>query len=246
MKRKGKLNPAKMGMTMPVNAPAFVDKPPYWRGVKSFTFNYITDPKAAAALVPEPLLIPEPVKATLIFNDFEWSTGGPYYELLQGINVEFEGEECLYFPQLAVTEAVPLLAGREIYGFPKKVGNIEFVRQDDILAMFYERPRGLRIATGVFRQLAPIDPQPDGMLIKGVNLRVITSPEPDKKHSLCELILAELVLSNVEVWVGEGNCSYSGLSELDPWHKLPVVKHLDCSLVKCDSTLGTARILKRW
>src|SRR3989304_4952625 len=121
MKRKGKLNPAKMGMTMPVNAPAFVDKPPYWRGVKSYTFNYITDPKAAAALVPEPLLIPEPVKATLIFNDFKWSTGGPYYELLQGINVEFEGEACLYFPQLAVTEAVPLLAGREIYGFPKKV-----------------------------------------------------------------------------------------------------------------------------
>jgi len=65
--------------------------------------------------------------------------------------------------------------------------------------MYYERPRGLRIATGVLRQIAPIDPQPDGMIIKGVNLRVITSPEPDKKHSLCELILAELVLSNVEI-----------------------------------------------
>lgn len=246
MALNGKLNPEQMGMTMPVNAPAFVDKPPFWRGVKSYTFNYETDPAAAALLVPEGLLLPEPVTATLIFNDFEWSTGGPYYELLQGINVEFDGEACIYFPQLAVTEAVPLLAGREIYGFPKKIGHIEFVRQDDILAMFYERPKGLRIASGVIRLLHPAEPQPETLSIKGVNLRVITSPEPNRKHSLCELILAELALSNVEIWVGEGNCSYAGLSELDPWHRLPVVKHLDCSLVKCDSTLKTARILKRW
>ena len=246
MARQGQLDPTALGMTMPVNAPGFVDKPPYWRGVKSYTFNYETDPAAAAALVPQGLTLPDPVTATLIFNDFEWSTGGPYYELLQGINVAFEGEDCLYFPQLAVTEAVPLLAGREIYGFPKKIGHVEFVRQDDVLAMFYERPKGLRIATGVIRLLRPAEPQPQNLTIKGVNLRVITSPEPNRKHSLCELTLAELALSNVEIWVGEGNCSYAGISELDPWHRLPVVKHLDCSLVKCDSTLRTARILKRW
>lgn len=246
MARRGKLSPGKMGMTMPVNAPGFVDKPPFWRGVNSYTFNYETDPDAAAALVPEGLNIPEPVTACLIFNNFEWSTGGPYFELLQGINVRFGKEACVYFPQLAVSETVPLMAGREIYGFPKKVGYLEFVRQDDILAMFYERPRGLRIATAVFRQLRPVDPQPPGVSMKGVNLRVITSPEPDKKHSLCELIMAELVMSKVEMWVGEGNCSYAGISELDPWHHLPIVKHLDCSLLKCDATLGSARILKRW
>ena len=246
MKRHGKLNPTTLGLTMPVDAPAFVDKPPFWRGVNSYMFDYQTDPDAAAAVVPEGLTLPEPVTAQLIFNNFEWSTGGPYYELLQGVNVEFEGEACIYFPQLAVSEAVPLMAGREIYGFPKKVGHIEFVRQDDILAMYYERPKGLRIATGVFRQLRPADPPPAGTGLKGVNLRVITSPEPGKKHSLCELILAELAMSNMELWIGEGNCSYSGLSALDPWHKLPVVKNLGCALLKCDSTLKTARILKRW
>lgn len=246
MKRQGMLNPETMGLTMPVDAPAFVDKPAFWRGVHSYTFNYETDPDAAAALVPEPLTLPEFVKACLIFNNFEWSTGGPYFELLQGINVEFQGEACLYFTQLAVSEAVPLMAGREIYGFPKKVGHLEFVRQDDILAMYYERPKGLRIATGVFRQLRPGDPPPEGTLMKAVNLRVITSPEPGKRHSLCELILAELSMSKTELWIGEGNCSYAGISELDPWHKLPVVKHLDCSVLTCDSVLNSARILKRW
>ena len=243
---EGKLNPTKMGITMPVNAPGFVDKPPFWRGVNSYTFNYETDTDAAVALVPEGLTLPEPVTACLIFNNFEWSTGGPYLELLQGINAEFEGESCVYFPQLAVSETVPLMAGREIYGFPKKVGHFQFVRQDDILTMYYERPEGLRIATGVFRQLRPVESPPEEIVMKGVNLRVITSPEADKKHSLCELILTEIVMSNVEIWEGEGNSNYAGISELDPWHHLPIVEHLDCSLLKCDATMGTARILKCW
>jgi len=246
MKRRGKLSPEKMGLTMPVDAPGFVDKPPFWRGVNSYTFNYETDPEAAAGVLPEPLTLPEPAIARLTFNSFEWSTGGPYRELLQGINVEFDGEPCVYFTQLAVSEAVPAMAGREIYGFPKKVGCLEFVRQDDILAMYYERPKGIRICTGVLREIRPIDPPPEGTLLKAVNLRVITSPEPGRKHSLCELILAELTMTKTELWLGEGNCNYAGISELDPWHKLPVVKHLDCSHLTCDSTVNTARILKRW
>jgi acetoacetate decarboxylase len=66
---EGKLNPTMMGITMPVNAPGFVDKPPFWRGVNSYTFNYETDPDAAVALVPEGLTLPEPVTACLIFNN---------------------------------------------------------------------------------------------------------------------------------------------------------------------------------
>jgi acetoacetate decarboxylase len=112
--------------------------------------------------------------------------------------------------------------------------------------MYYERPKGIRICTGVLREIRPIDPPPEGTLLKAVNLRVITSPEPGRKHSLCELILAELTMTKTELWLGEGNCSYAGISELDPWHKLPVVKHLDCSHLTCDATLNTARILKRW
>ena len=246
MARQGKLNPAAMGLTMPVDAPFFVEKPPYWRGVHSYTFNYETDPDAAAALVPAPLTLPEPVKASLIFNSFDWSTAGPYCELMQGVHVEFEGKPCVYFTQLAVTEAVPLVTGREVYGFPKKLGRIEFVRQDDILAMYYERPKGIRICSAVFRQIRPIAPPPEGISMKAVNLRVITCPEAGQDHSLCELILAEIVMSSAEIWVGEGNCNYTGISELDPWHKLPVVKHLDASVLNCDSTLKDARILKRW
>lgn len=246
MSRQGKLNPQKMGLTMPVDAPGFIEKPPFWRGVHSYTFNYETDPAAAAELVPEPLTLPEPVTVRLIFNNFEWSTGGPYRELLQGINVEFEGEACVYFPQVAVTEAVPLVTGREVYGFPKKLGHVEFVRQDDILAMYYERPKGIRLCTGVIRQIKPVESPPEGTVMKAVNLRVITCPEPGRDHSLSELVLAELAMTNMEVWVSEGNCSYTGISELDPWHKLPVVRRLDCSVLTCDSTLNGARILKRW
>ena len=243
MALKGKLTKDKMGLDMPVNAAAFIEKPPYWRGATWYTFNYETNPELAAEIVPEHLTIVDPLKASLVFADYEWSTAGPYLEIIQGINVEYEGEECVFFTQLGVTKSIPLMAGREVYGFPKKVGHIYFVRQDDVLGMCYERPEGIRLVTGVFREKRPMDQLPPKTTIKGITLRVITSPEKDIKYSLVELIKTELELNVKEGWLGEGNCSYTGISELDPWHKLPVRKDLDCTRMELDMTLKNSKII---
>jgi hypothetical protein len=47
---KGKLTKEMFGRTMPVTAPAFVEKPPYWRGATYYTFIYETDPEIVAQL----------------------------------------------------------------------------------------------------------------------------------------------------------------------------------------------------
>jgi acetoacetate decarboxylase len=142
-----------------------------------------------------------------------------------------------------VSESTALMAGREGYGFPKKMGSISFVRHEDVMAMYYERPRGIRLASAVLRELSPVDPQSVPTLLRGINLRVIMSPEKDTKYSLADLVLGELEIRCKEVWMAEGNCSYSALSELDPWHRLPVKKHLGCTRMNFDIDLRDARII---
>lgn len=241
--KKGRLTKDKMGLTMPVNAGAFVAKPPYWKGGIWYTFTYDTEPDAAAELVPEQLTLVTPATARLIFAEYKWSTGGPYFEILQAIDVEFQGERCVFFTQAGVSESTALMAGREGYGFPKKMGHISFVRHEDIVGMYYERPLGTRLATAVFREISPIEPPPAATVLRGINLRAIMSPERDRRHSLAELIMGELEVKPTEVWLAEGNCTYSGLSELDPWHRLPVLKHLECARTNFDINLKAARII---
>lgn len=244
MTQRGKLTKDKMGLTMPVNAVAFIAKPPYWRDGIWYTFVYETEPEAAAKLVPEQLTLVEPATARLIFADYKWSTGGPYFELLQAIDVEYQGEQCVFFTQAGVSESTALMAGREGYGFPKKMGNISFVRHEDIMGMYYERPSGIRLATAVFREIRPVEPLPAPAVLKGINLRVIMNPEKNVRYSLAELIMGDLEVKPKEVWIGEGNCTYSALSELDPWHRLPVRKHLECTRTNFDIDSKDAKVIE--
>jgi len=175
---------------------------------------------------------------------FGWSTAGPYMEILQAVDVEYGGEQCIFFTQAGVSYSIPLMAGRETLGFPKKVGVISFVRHEDVVGIYYERPQGLRLITAVFREISPVDPTPESTIIKGITLRVILSPEPDVRYSLVELIKGELEFKPKELWIGEGNCSYSGLSELDPWHQIPVRKNLECTRMNLDINMKGAEIIE--
>lgn len=145
-------------------------------------------------------------------------------------------------PKRGVSQSIALMAGREGYGFPKKIGDINFVQHEDLVGMFCERPQGLRLFGGVFRGIRPLEPVPMRSVIKGITLRVILSPKPDERYSIVELVMGELEIVPKEVLVGEGNCSYSGLSELDPWHQLPVRKNLGCTRTSLDINLKGAAI----
>jgi len=241
---QGRLTKDQFGLTMPVVSAAYVEKPSYWRNADWYTFEYRTDPEAAAAIVPEQLELMDPTHVRLIFADYEWSTGGPYREILQCINVLHKGEEYSFFTQAGVSQSIALMAGREGYGFPKKIGNIAFEKHEDLVGMYYERPQGLRLINGVFRGISPME-MPESFILKGLNLRVIQSPVPDEPYSLAELVLGELEVRPKFAWLGEGNCHYTGVSDLDPWHQLPVREKIQASWTRLDINLAGASILER-
>ena len=241
---QGKLTKAKMGYSMPVDAPAYHKPPLHYRRARFIRFDYETDANAASELIPEQLSLTDPATASLMLNEYPWSTVGNYREAVLGVNVLYGDQTLFYVSHLMLDQTVPVLGGREIAGYPKKQGIVEFVQHDDVMAGYVERPKGIRICSGVFRPECPLDPMPDGTPLNSCALRVIPSPEKDKDPSLVELIQTDLILSSIEMWSGPGNCSFTGASVLDPWHTLPVAKMIASTYLVCDFVIEDGKILE--
>lgn len=243
MGARGRLTKAKMAPTMPADAPAYGNAPFHFKGSVFLRFDYETNEDTAAELIPEQLELSDPPTAFLLINDYPWSTFGPYKEAILGVNVLFEGQPLHYLSHLMLDSSSPILGGREIYGVPKKMGIVEIVQHEDVIAGYVERPKGIRLCTGVLRPEQPLDPPAPGTALNACTLRVIPSPERDKAHSLVELIQEDMVLTSGEIWSGPGNCHFPGTSVLDPWHNLPVAKMLSATYWVCDWTLNPGKIL---
>lgn len=207
-------------------------------------FDYETDADAAAELIPEQLSLTDPPMASLYLNEYPWSTLGSYGEAVLGVNVLYDDRSIQYLSHLILDSDVPILAGREIYGFPKKMGFIKFIREEDLIAAYVERPKGIRICSGIIRPEQPLGPVPDGTALEVCGLRIVPSPEKGKDYSLVELIQTDMILNSAEMWTGPGNCHFTGASVLDPWHKLPVKNILAATYTICDFILQEGRILE--
>jgi acetoacetate decarboxylase len=106
---------------MPPTSPAFPPGPYRFVDRQYFIIRYRTDPEALRRVVPEPLEIVEPV-VNYEFIRMPDSTGfGDYTESGQVIPVRYQGRTGSYTHQMFLNDHPPIAAGREIWGFPKKL-----------------------------------------------------------------------------------------------------------------------------
>ena len=120
MTQEGRLTKDKFGYDMPVDAPLFAKPPIYYKGAETLSVTYETDPDAALDMLPEGLTLIEPATAALIFVKYPFSTFGPYEETILCIPCLFNGEIKVYVAHIVVNNDIPQIAGREIWGYPKK------------------------------------------------------------------------------------------------------------------------------
>jgi acetoacetate decarboxylase len=204
-------------------------------------FKYVTS-ASAARMVPDLMELADPPTAGLVFASYPASNLGPYDEVVLYVDVTFKGRPMQYAAFLYVTSDAAMAAGREMGGYPKKIGRIEFLPGPATTAVL-ERPAGLRLCTGTMRpeirQLPAADSQkssepPPPMVLDYLTLRLIPSPQLNQPPSLVELLETHWTLDASEVWTGPGSCQLTGASELDPLHWAPVAQPIVCELVKGD------------
>lgn len=247
----GAMTPDKFGFTMPVSNPP-IDRPPYYfRNIESMTFVYETPTEAAAALLPEGLMLPETTSlAQVTFNKFHFSTVGCYNEAIFGINCFWDGEPVVYYDTILVDNEVGLITGREPYGFAKLFANITFERENNLIIGTAERPAGKRLVTGVMRPRDFLEPGPS---VPAVTLKVIPSPEEGAPPEVCELVMLRTEKNVVkgsdgryEAFTGPGNVTFDSESVINPCFRLPVQAMVRSSWGYYNFTLPYGKILKRY
>jgi acetoacetate decarboxylase len=222
------LTKQQFGYSIPVDAPLYEPFPLYYEDTRILMFPYLTDAARAAALVPPPLevLTVDPQNtmalAEIVFAKYPYSNVGAYLEVEQSIAVTYKGEPGAYAVRLHVTNDQAMAAGREIGGFPKKLGIIGF-DEGSVLTSTLDVPAGLRICSA---ELAPLQPVPwlTSMPVTYFSLRVIPNPDDRTTPSLAQLVRSTWVLDSGTFWSGRGTVHFTGASSLHPYDALPIAR----------------------
>ncbi len=105
-----------------------------------------------------------------------------------------------------------MAAGREIGGFPKKIGRIEFNSGAEYLS-YPDSPDGLRVCSGLMipgQQIAKLKDGDKPKATRYISLRIMPNPIEPSKPSLCELMETVWELGPGEMWSATGNVSLDG------------------------------------
>lgn len=246
--RKGTLERARFGASMPVDAPYYQSPPFHYRDARSISVTYETDADRAAALLPEPLDLPLPARATLIVVHYPQSTLGAYYEAMLGLRCSLKGTEYFYIPHIVVDSVAPLVAGREIWGYPKKIARVELSQREELWMGTVERPAGVRLVTLTMRPEQPLKPPPAATAAGGGSLSLRLIPSADEgKPAAAELIaVSGGDRQTHELWSGSASLRFDSDSLLDPWHALPVHEVLGATCSRSDFSLPRGRVVHRY
>jgi acetoacetate decarboxylase len=176
--------------SMPLASPSYPKGPYRFIDREYLLIHYESDPEAIRDMLPEPL---EPDGNHVIF---EWmkmldSSGfGSYQE--SGINIaaRWNGTPCNYSAMMFLDDESPTTGGREIWGFPKKIGQPDLCVVHDTLTgtlNYDEREVALGTMGYKYRSLA----QDHGETLRGmgklnVNLKFI--PDVDGSPKIAQLV----------------------------------------------------------
>ena len=136
--------------------------------------------------------------------------------------------------------------GREIWGSPKKLAQIDLRGEHDLFIGKVERPRGNRICTAIVRPEQPV--RSDGPIgdTPFLSLRVIPSPEQSREPSLVELIATPMSVTPRHLWRGTGSLSFDAHSDLDPWYRFAPRRLIVAYYGQFDVVLPYGKVVQRY
>nr|WP_314075241.1 acetoacetate decarboxylase [uncultured Roseococcus sp.] len=228
---------------MPLTSPAFPPGPYRFVDREYLIITYRTDPEKLRALVPEPLKTEQPV-VKYEFIRMPNSTGfGDYTETGQVIPVSFEGRRGGYTHCMFLNDEGPIVGGRELWGFPKKLGNPCLRTEVDTLVgtLDYGPIRVSTATMGYKHRAADSAAVLASLQEPGFLLKII--PRVDGTPHICELVEYHLEDINLKgCWTGPGALSLMPHA-LAPVAELPVLEVLSATHLIADLTLGLGKVV---
>ena len=228
---------------MPLTSPAFPRGPYRFVNREFIIITYRTDPQILRSLVPEPLE-PDGDLVKYEFIRMPDSTGfGDYTETGQVIPVSFRGRKGGYSHCMFLDDGPPIMGGRELWGFPKKLANPTLhVETDTLVCNLNYGP--VRVATGSMgykHKSMDVNAAKASLTAPNFLLKII--PHVDGSPRICELV--EYYLEDVTVkgaWTGPAALELHAHA-LAPVAELPVRSVVNGVHILADLTLGLGKVV---
>lgn len=228
---------------MPLTSPAYPRGPYRFINREFFVITYETDMDQLRQVVPEPLEVMEPI-VTFEFIRMPDSTGfGDYTESGQVIPVVYKGNKGSYVHSMYLDDEAPIAAGREIWGFPKKLANPSLHVKNELLIgkLDYETCPVATATMGYKYSELDSNKVLQSLLNPNYLLKII--PDVDGSTKICELI--EYRLQDVTVkgaWTGPVALEFFAHA-MAPVNDLPIRKIISGAHVLTDLTLPYGRVV---
>jgi len=234
---------AKRAFAMPLTSPAYPVGPYKFYNREYLIITYRTDIDKLRAVVPEPLQVTDPI-VKYEFIRMPDSTGfGDYTESGQVIPVTFNGRKGGYTHCMFLDDHPPIAGGRELWGFPKKLGSPKLkVHTDTLIGELRYGPLPVAVGTmGYKHKEADLAATKASLETPNWLLKII--PHVDGSPRICEIV--EYYLRDITVkgaWTGPGQLELFHHA-LAPVAELPVLEVLSATHILADLTLDLGKVV---
>ncbi len=219
------------GYAMPAGMAEPYRRPPHrYRDAEDLLIPFTASPDTVAPLLP-PLVEPldDPVPCWFKARWAPYSPHGAYHEAYIATGVRFAGAAYRFVTVIVTDQEAPLVAGREIWGYPKKLAAIHCswtgrARPGDQFTARIERPAGTVLAQAAMM----LDRQGDPAEMAGhpaLSLKLIPAADGGSPD-VAQLIrlegaarLAQGADGSAFLYAGRAALDFPTITDIDPWHR---------------------------
>ena len=230
---------------MPTWCPLYRLPPMEYKNVWQAVVVFRTTAETIDELVPKPLVAnPDNLMFVQISRMFA-DAFGAYNEMILGVPVIAQGKQANYSLYLVLDNDIAIGGGREIWGYPKKLGRVSLEEKDGIVMGRAERG-GIELVRAAV-QLSMLGTSGEAAAAGGsmisINTKLIPSVQADVPPEVYQLTAT--TLQNIKVhalYKGAATLEF-GMSPADPLHKIPIVEVIGGTYLNADFTLPWGEVI---
>lgn len=235
-----------LAYSMPGISPLYPPPPVQFRDNRILTIVFRSTPRTLEKLVPKPL-VPNPLNLMFIYIaqlNIQVSETEKYPYLEAGIGVPAFFSQTLgnYAVYLYLDKTLPIVGGREIWGWPKKDASISFVENNGKISASLERLGFsiIEISANISKKVETVPETPNR---PWYNLKIIPSVERDAPPEVLQLTSTVNTDANIkEHYICEAELEFKS-SHWDQLADIDVLEITDVTLQVSDFVMDFGKVI---
>jgi acetoacetate decarboxylase len=229
--------------SIPTMSPLYSPPPFEYRDGWTQHIMFRSDPAVIARHVPKPLTIDPQGRMTMTISRFFATGFGAYHEAVLSAFVTLDGHAANFTLYLLLDSDVAVGGGREIWGWPKKIGRVGLTTGDGMVTATAERGGAELVrATVEIGSIVPASALANGSP-DFYNLKLIPSVKNGARPEVMQLTKSGLTnFVPKQVYSGRATLTF-GSSAVDRFDQFPVHEIVKAFYYNSDFTLGDGEVV---